>query len=262
MGKLIERTTVFTELPLGTGSALGSCIRALYLTASRKISIVGMKVSLRDNKTRNFNIFSPLDDASTALVSDLLLHITTEPYYIGEYQLSSFVDIGAQTFHPIQQNSTELMEGLYSCTVSWDPQIGSSANKSIISKNHFSSVFTSVCDYHGYKFPDEIVALSPSAKPLEITLYLSRCRGNFTQSDSSAHLDSYGLDASVIPVAGCGQRTSNCWFTVSSEDNAALETLTIHLAGDAICIEDDMQHLQSVCKNYMRLCETNLGNMS
>ena len=56
MDNLIERTVKIDSLPIGTGSALGACIRALYLTASRKLCIVGVSVSLQDNKARNFTI--------------------------------------------------------------------------------------------------------------------------------------------------------------------------------------------------------------
>lgn len=262
MSNLIERTAKIRNLPIGTGSALGACIRALYLTATRKLCIVGLGVNLQDNKARNFTIFDPLDDASTALVSDLVLHLTTEPYFIGDFRLSSFVDMNAQSLTNVQQDDTEPMMGLYACHIDWQPVANSNSNKAVISKKQFSQVFANVCDYHGYKFPDDMVTLSPSAKPLTITLYISNCRGNFTQSDSSAFLDGYGVTNNVIPVAGCGQRTSKCWFTISNTDNAGLETLELHLAGDAICIEDDMKQLQEVCNQYTKICNTALGNMS
>lgn len=262
MDNLIERTVKIDSLPIGTGSALGACIRALYLTASRKLCIVGVSVSLQDNKARNFTIFDVLDDASTALVSDLILHLTTEPYYINDQRLGSFVDVSMQSLEDIQQNDTEPMVGLYACQVNWEPTVTSGSNKAVISKKNFSSIFTSVSDYRGYKYPDDIVSLSPMAKPLTIKLYVSNCRGNFTQAESSAFLDSYDITENVIPVAGCGQRTSKCWFTISNEDNAGLETLTLHLLGDAACIDDDMKQLQSVYNHYMQICKTSLGNMS
>lgn len=261
MSTLIERTVDIPNLPIGAGSALGAFIRALYLTATRKICIVGLSVNLQENPARNYTIFDPLDDASTALVSDLVLHLTTEPYYIGDFRLSGFKNIGAQSLVGAQQDDTEPMIGLYTSTINWRPDLAANANKVVISKTHFSSVLADVCDYSGYKFPDSMVTLSPSAKPLNFTLYLSQCRGNFTQADSSAFLDSCGITKNIIPVAGCGQRTSKCWFTISNTDNAGLEKLTLHLAGDAICIEDDMKQLQQICSTYSQICNTALGNM-
>lgn len=261
MAGLIEKSVKIANLPIGTGSALGACIRALYLTATRKISIIGISINQQDNKIKNFTIFDPLDDESTALVSDLVLHLTSEPYHIADFRLSGFKDINAQALSKVQQEDTEPMIGLYSYDVNWSFRSDSDTSKAVISKDDFSNVFTSVQDYHGYKFPNEMVTLSRNAKPLTITLYVSNCRGNFTQSDSSAFLDRYGIVNNVIPVAGCGQRTSNCWFTISNAENAGLETLELHIVGDAACIEDDLKQLQDVCNNYMQLCKISLGNM-
>lgn len=262
MTELIEKVFSIPNLPTGTGSALGACLRALYLTASRKLSIIGIQISREYGGAQEFTVFSPLSDSGTALVNDLILHLTTEPYFIDEEHLRNYDQVPLQNSEYATENGHEIMKGLYKIQIPVATAPNNEGNMIEISKSNFSSAFTPVCDYHGYSFPNRMVALNSGAKPLIITLYVSDCCGNYTQADSAAHLDKYDIEGVCIPVAGCGQRTSKCWFTISDSDASVSETLTMHIAGDAPCIHADIQNLKEICKHYLQICNTHLDTLS
>lgn len=237
-----EKTITFENLPIGTGSAIGTFIRGLYLTASQKYTIVG--ISIKDGK--NFYLSSPfskLEDAGTAIANDLILHLTTEYYYISE-------DFIEQYYTPIVNvtpgsKAVDTFSGLYYTDI-----LLNNLTDGIISKHDFSSAFIPVSDYLGHMAKMDMVRLVSDSTKLTVRLYVSLCRGNFNQADADTFLRWYSNTEHVFPVAGCAQRASNCWFTISDSQTAHMEALTLHLKGDSACFVEDARELQRICSIY------------
>lgn len=223
---MVTKEFSITDLPIGAGAAIGAFIRAIYMTASRKLSIIGIRVKLDDHF---LNLFSPLGDGESALVSDLILHLTTEPYVI--LNTGSFLEdasgIYRQTVTVLDNGSTQ------------------------ICKKDFKDFYLAVKEPWSaqWTYNDLIIRLTQqSATPLEITFFIKDCQGNFTQADSNAWLSEYGSIDGVIPVSGCAQRTSKCWFNI--KQGISTETLTLFLRGDSRCIDEDFDCIKKVIADY------------
>lgn len=243
-----EKTVTFENLPIGTGSALGTFIRGLYLTASQKYTIVG--ISIKDEKGLYLSSpFSRLENIGTAIANDLILHLTTEYYYISqELILHNYTEKKS-----LDDIAVGIFNGLYYIEVSTD---------GVISKHKFSSAFIPVSDYLGHMPSEDMVSLASDSAKLTVGLYVSLCRGNFTQADANEFLDSCNIKEHVFPVAGCAQRASNCWFTIDGSQTAAMETLTIHLKGDPKCIEADAVELKRLCSTFTKSVNDKLENLT
>ncbi len=72
----MEKTAVLSDLPHGSGAALGAFIRSLFLTASNKYSIIGIGVNGQ-------GAFDKIGN-NTTLVTDIVLLFTSERYTISE----------------------------------------------------------------------------------------------------------------------------------------------------------------------------------
>lgn len=222
---MITKEFSLTDLPIGTGSAIGAFIRALYMTAARKLSIIGIRVKSDEHF---LNLFSPLENGESALVSDLILHLTTEPYVI----LSKGISMNSSDIY--QQTITVLGNG-----------------NTRICKDDFKDFYLAVKEPWSaqWSYNDLIVQLTQKATvPLEITFFIKDCQGNFTQADSNAWLSDYGSVEGIIPVAGCAQRTSKCWFNI--EQGISTETLTFFLRGDSRSIDEDLSCIKSIITEY------------
>lgn len=213
---MIHKTCSMDNLPRGTGIALGSFIRSLYLTAAKRYAVIGINVD-------GLGFFDTLG-ANSALVSDLVPLIVGKDYVINPEVISDAHKIADATS----------LGNVYAITVN-------AHFSTEITRAHFSSVLKG-------EDTTSIRLLEPIR--LSVTFYISEVVGVVSESIVSAVLHELSIDSTnIFPVSCTGKHISKVWTTYVSRKFT--ENLTLHVEGPTEEIVDaDIKYLQELFLSY------------
>lgn len=214
---MIHKTCSLTNLPLGTGAAIGSFIRSLYLTASTSYAIIGLSVD-------GLGFFDTLG-ANSAVVSDLIPMLACKSYIIRP-----------EVINPANKIAEDTSIGaIYAVTIK-----NTFSNE--ISRKDFSSVLEG-------EDTDSVPLLDPVT--LSITFYIGEVTGILGENLVSAVLHELPIDSTfVLPLSCTGKHISKVWSTYVRHKFG--EDLTIHAEGPTEQIVDtDIEYLRKLYENYV-----------
>lgn len=214
---MIEKKCTIPNLPIGTGAAIGSFIRSLYLTASTRPAIIGINVD-------GLGFFDTLG-ANSAMVSDLIIMLIGQDYAINPAVLTEP--------HIVAKDTS--LGTIYSITVT-------DTFSKAISREHFSNIFTGV--------PTEDIKLLEPVK-LSITFYICEITGVASENIISAVLHELPVDSTfLLPVSCSGKHISKFWSTYSR--HKFNEDLTLHIEGpDEQTVDADLEYIRNLYSNYV-----------
>lgn len=213
---LASKTITFTKLPHGSGAAIGSFIRSLYMTASTRPAIIGVSLN-------NLGFFEHLPQ-STTLVSDIVCGIISEEYVILDDVLTD-----------------DHVRGMSDLGAVWEVGIHLQDVQQL-STDHFSSLM---------RTKQRVLAEFIQPQDLFFTFYIMNVQGVMKETLSSACLQEVlGSQCNIVAPLSCtGQRRTKCWHTIQS--SKFTEDVTIHLEGDAHNFEGDCKHLLEILTKYL-----------
>ena len=214
----MEKTAVLSDLPHGSGAALGAFIRSLFLTASNKYSIIGIGVNGQ-------GAFDKIGN-NTTLVTDVVLLFTSERYIISEKITEMARMCGSSSLGDVYELS--------------------------ISLNNASEIKTSDCvSFYTTQSERKITLTEPT--PITLTFYICKVTGLISEARSSAALADVLADdeiAKVIPTTAFGERNSNCWSTL--DEHKFTENLTLHFSNESEDeLDADLRYLSELYKEYV-----------
>lgn len=203
-------------LPIGTGAAIGSFLRTLYMTAAPRYAIIGMEVC-------NGTLFDKLAN-NTTMVSDVVMLFTGYDYAL----VDSEVERGE-----VVSGSRGSNECIYQLSYTLERKI------SEISTDLFGA-------YHS-AHPRSIKLAAPIDN-FSITFYVRRVTGIFKKTEAQAALSEVSSSSPIIPIAAMSLRTTKVYSTLKT--STFTEDVTLHISGDDTEIEADIEALCQVWQKY------------
>lgn len=225
---MVHKTCSLPNLPLGAGAAIGSFIRALYLTASNSYAIIGLSVD-------GLGFFDTLG-ANSAVVSDLIPMLTGKSYIVRQEVINAANKIADDTS----------IGAVYAVTVK-------ETFSNEISRQSFSRILEG-------EDTDPVPLLDPIK--LSVTFYIGEVTGILGENLVSAILHELPIDSTfVLPLACTGKHISKVWSTYVRHKFG--EDLTIHVEGPNEQIVDaDIAYLRKLYVDYVLKVDTSMQSFS
>lgn len=225
----MKRETKISNLPKGSGAALGAFIRALYLTASSRYAIIGMCVNKQ-------GMFEKVGNTTT-LVSDIILLFTSDVYTIDDSVVTKAHNRGDSILGPVYEISVPL--------------------------GTVSEISTDACKTFYTTSRERQIKLTEPADVV-LTFYICKVTGMIHESQSSVALADVFANkesAKIIPTTATGNRISRCWSTL--EQHKFTEDLTIHFESDnETNFVNDLESLKNLYTEYVLKGADTLNDLS
>lgn len=214
----MKRTFDFSNLPHGSGAAVGNFVRSIYMTSSRRPAIVGIAIN-------NLGFFEHIPQ-NTVMVSDIVCGFVSEEYSINPQILTDDRVAGVSDLGNVWAINVQITDATELRT------------------EHFKNVLIT-----------KSRSLATFAQPQDITVtfYIMDVCGVMKETLASACLqEALGDKHSVVAPLSCvGQRTMRCWHTI--QKNKFTEDVTIHLEAPDEVFFEDFNHLKETLTNYLSL---------
>lgn len=214
----MTRTFDFSNLPHGSGAAVGNFIRSVYMTSSKRPAIVGIAVN-------NLGFFEHIPQ-STTMVSDIVCGIISEEYSINPIILTDDRIAGTSDLGDVWAVSVQIPD------------------TTELRTEHFKNVFIT---------KSRTLATFAQPQNITVTFYIMNVCGVMKETLASACLqEALGDKHNVVAPLSCmGQRTMKCWHTI--QKNKFTEDVTVHLEAPDNIFDDDFNHLKDILAGYLTL---------